>query len=753
MSEQDIKLGYNATLLRVRLDVTRRACKERPQAPVKIVEKARMKLDAEKKSGKVRGYITFEDVLISTWAAVRADESLPDDFQVRIPLAQGFPNIPGLTFGPKASEKGLAQITLDVNDKVAAQLRCEWIIAAYQEWAAANNVSGVPNFSQVHALLARLQKGEHVGAIELTAIPASALAPGGKPFSIVASKVRLEVACVIKAREAFAEKDLAEQLSELVKQTVRQLAGSSGQYQFVLRKKDLISALEQAALGPGRLGVGLPIAILAATGVDKLKTVASAWAGRLELGVSDDRMEIVVKSFDMSLYNEADKLLTADKFNQELEQRGFKVKMTPDLVAGLLEYLHKKVSLVGMQVARGKVGKGGKKPFLYEVYKEAGSRSQANLDKDSLDIREMQQRSTVKAGQLVARIKYQEPAVNHMDVFGNEVAVTDNEPLEVKVGDGIEQREPGYFYATREGAPTVADGTVSLSSSMVHEGDVNLRSGNIRFNGPVEIKGSIDIGSTVETSGDLIVGGSIRGGYVRAGGNIVVKGGITMGMKGKVRAHGDVSADFVENSKILAGGKLVVRKACINSEIVVGGDIEVHKGGLLAGGHVICRGDLKTDTLGFSKGAATLVDVGVDWQAEYAVKIRQLRIQACDKRAQDDRVALRELVNKKQAQMTDRHQEMKDNLQKRLQRFRGILEKLQAHLKAAEARLSYEEESKIYVNGTVTSNCEIRVGGNKIKVVHDVASVVILAQRKRGTHIHSLEEYLAAEKKALDQAS
>src|SRR5690606_24026810 len=141
-------------------------------------------------------------------------------------------------------------------------------------------------------------------------------------------------------------------------------------------------------------------------------------------------------------------------------------------------------------------------------YRDAQARVSGDLDEDEIDLREIQQRNTVSAGQLVAEIRYEEPPAAGKNVFGEEISPPDDDEIIVQTGDGIVAKGKNKFYAAADGLPTINEQTITLSKVLVHEGDVNLRTGNIRFDGPVEIKGSIDASAVVETTGDLIVHGT-----------------------------------------------------------------------------------------------------------------------------------------------------------------------------------------------------------------------------------------------------
>src|SRR5207253_1196388 len=127
-----------------------------------------------------------------------------------------------------------------------------------------------------------------------------------------------------------------------------------------------------------------------------------------------------------------------------------------------------------------------------------------------VELRDTQNRKTALPGDLIAEVMYRKPPIVGKTVLGKSLLPADNEQLDVAMGDGIEMRELGKYYATVDGVPMVTDNAVAISQILIHEGDVNLRTGNLRFDGPAEIKGSIDSGATVEITGNLIVHGTIK---------------------------------------------------------------------------------------------------------------------------------------------------------------------------------------------------------------------------------------------------
>ena len=87
---------------------------------------------------------------------------------------------------------------------------------------------------------------------------------------------------------------------------------------------------------------------------------------------------------------------------------------------------------------------------------------------------------------------------------------------------------------------------------------MNLKSGNIIFDGPVEIRGDIDQGATVEATGDIKIIGNVEAATVRSRkGSVVVDGVIILKRTDRSQRY---PSHFIENSQVVAGERLLVQK-------------------------------------------------------------------------------------------------------------------------------------------------------------------------------------------------
>jgi len=715
------------------------------EPPADLVARAKTKLEAVKAAGEIAFFFIYETRLKRVWAALRAANDEDPSRQVIVTLAAGAPALDGIRIEAPITEKGVASLTVEVQKEVALSWRYEWfklgVIRRLREAGIKDHI----NNAQVYGAYVRARAGEKVHQLQLGVTPVTgSVASVGKAFSVIANKQRHEIGVAIRNVSELRVKENRDAMLSLINQAVKHMTTDDIEYRVL--KKDFLEALQGAIDGPEGLGLELPLVLLAAAGHpagERRRPAGPAHhpgAGRIGFDVSKDKLEATITGFQEGYYDDPSFQVSTEWVQNELRRCHIVAAMAPDVLKGLADAIVRKEDLNGMLACRGQAGAPAQGPYLFEAYRDAAMRTAGNLEDGLLDIRELQQRSTVVAGQLIAEIRYETPAVPGYDVYGDEIAPAASDKLDVRMGEGVETRESGGYYATTDGIPTIDKHSISLSKVLVHEGDVNLRSGNIRFDGPVEIKGSIDSGAVVETTGDLTVHGQIRGAFVKTQGNLTVLGGVTTGNAGAVQCKGDFAAEFVENSSIVCGGTVRVKKALLSSTVIGGGEVIVEMaGGVLAGGRIICKDSLRTKNLGFKRGAVTVLNVGVDWRVARSIEIKRDRIVRFDKRLQDDRLVLRELIQKTKAQMTARHREMKDELQSRLVRLRAVIERLEAQVAQKTAVLTYNADARVDVTETLAANVNLTLGGQQIAVTMDVASVAVLSKRRRGSHILPLE--------------
>lgn len=743
------KLSYVSALYKVKLELTREICMQSPQPPTDLAKRAQVKMDSVRQAGEIQFFELYYEKLKSFWKALAADTSIPLTQKILFTMAEGCPVLKGLQVEVSSSSKGIVNLTINATVQEVQGWKCDWIELYINQALRQAGSSDLINSAQIHGSWLRACAGEKIENVALGAKPVLGSTEDliEKPYQILANKMRQEVVLVIRHVKTVCVDLSAVDVLKIVKDAAAKVSAQFGGEYFIL-KKELTQNLALSGSSAQLLGFDLPVVLLGACSINaavlnQSQNANYPGAGKLKIECSKENTQAHISDFDMSIYQDTSFLKDDEWLRAEIKRHGISDKACAIHAQEIAKMLYRFENLEGVCVAEGKAPVGGQQPYLYPVYKETSNDPAASQSDDKLDIRALQQRSIVKIGQLVAEIRYRIPSKPGWDVFGNEIESESNEPLNVEVKDGIKVRGSGKYYAAIGGVPVVdtAKNSVAISQVMIHHGDVNLRSGNIIFNGPVEISGSVESGARVEVTGALTILGAIRGGMVQTGASLRVKGGILTGKTGFVSAKETVEAEFIENSKVECGGDLTVKKVIINSDVICGGSIILtdQVSGVLAGGNIACRENIYTATLAFKNGAVTNLNVGVDWRMERKVRIRRKRTETIEKVQANDRLALRELLSRKNQEKNAKTQERKDYYQKRLQKARILADQAQRLLVEAETLLAYNPNSKILVTGTAYANCRIQIGGGPVNLTQDMAEVAILAKRKHGSKIVTLE--------------
>lgn len=732
------------------------------QPPEALIQKAFDKMNEEKSLGKVDLFEVYHREFIQFWEKVRLKHqagSSADVEALTFTLACGSPRLTTIKIDESDDPKIACLLSINAQPHDARQWRFDFLKININHEIAQSQLSHDINFAQVYACWIRLCRGEKILYRPIS--PAPKPASDSKLYSLLFNKGRGEIGLTIYSATLFHDTKALDAMVQTCADSAKRLAAETGKKTEFL-KTQLIDRLKSARRGPEAYDCGLPAVYLVAYPQDvqfdslnapmpaiKAKETPppvvtavaatpppAAPVGLIRFKVDPAKLFATIESFDLKLYDHPDLEVSLDWLMQELKSVGISFNSHPELEDAVRVAIESHKDLTGMDIAKGIPANASTGPSIRESYRLMDS---VDIGK-TIDIREMQQRRIVNAGDLIAEVVYKNPGNKGKNVYGIEIPEPPSEAFDFTIGEGIDQRGL-QFFARTDGLPKIENNVITLSRALVHEGDVNLKTGNIRYNGSAEIKGSIDTGATVEVTGDLIVHGTIQDAFVRVGGNLEVRNGIVTGEKGIVRVKHDIKASFIENSHIICNGSVIVKKAILNSRIASGQNIQtLDKTGIIAGGVLTCGKNIQCGNLGFKIGTQTQISCGINWKAKLSFDLREQRLAKLASLADAERANLRELMRKKDGQKTKKHEQMIKDIQSKLTRMRDIQEKLKKHVDAASRQITHDLESRIYVLGTLFTNLRMELGGVHVPVSHEVLEVVVSAKKLKGQHINPLSE-------------
>ncbi|HHY39634.1 MAG TPA: DUF342 domain-containing protein [Syntrophaceticus sp.] len=238
------------------------------------------------------------------------------------------------------------------------------------------------------------------------------------------------------------------------------------------------------------------------------------------------------------------------------------------------------------------------------------------LDDGRVDYYDLGLIHNVVKGEVIARKIPAVPGSNGVTVTGKLLKPPPPKDIPLPRGKNTVVSDDGLkLMANTSGHVEIRSGRICVFPVYVVPGDVDFSTGNIDFIGSVQVMGSVRNGFSVKAEGNVEIMGRLEGGYINAGGNIVVKEGIVGQGKGNIKAGGSVYARFLENAQVDAGKDVLVGDTIMHSTVRAGGRIIVSgKKGKIVGGLCFAGLEIEAKVVGSIMEVATELEIGISSQ-------------------------------------------------------------------------------------------------------------------------------------------
>ena len=248
----------------------------------------------------------------------------------------------------------------------------------------------------------------------------------------------------------------------------------------------------------------------------------------------------------------------------------------------------------------------------------------------SVDYKNSLKLAIVEAGELIAEYTPGTAGVWGYDLHSTVIAPRHGKELPPLHGHGVLSNERKTEYrAEYSGHITKNDNTITIEPLFRVSQDVDLETGNIHFNGDVEIGGDVRSGMTVEANGNIFIRGHVGACTICAKKNITIEKGIQGKGECLVRADGDVACKFVESCRIEARGN-VYAESVLNSVIMARNQVTVDsRSGVVLSSSIRGMLGVTVKEAGNDNGTTTVLQSGVPTEEirqvqEWEKKLREL---------------------------------------------------------------------------------------------------------------------------------
>jgi hypothetical protein len=231
--------------------------------------------------------------------------------------------------------------------------------------------------------------------------------------------------------------------------------------------------------------------------------------------------------------------------------------------------------------------------------------------KERVDFKDRGEMPYVKAGDLVAERKPGLPGIQGMDVYGTQIKTRKAKQATLRVGEGVELSYDKRLANSKiDGMPVLQvernQEKVIVVPEYFIKGDVNMKTGNVRFKGPVVVKGTVENGFKVISAS--LVANEIMKASIDVEGDVIVAGGI---IGANITSKGKVEAKFIKGAVIDSMTNVSAPQGIIDSKVYTSGECIVEKGKILNSEVCAYLGITTRDIGSFTSPESTLT-IGID---------------------------------------------------------------------------------------------------------------------------------------------
>lgn len=280
-------------------------------------------------------------------------------------------------------------------------------------------------------------------------------------------------------------------------------------------------------------------------------------------------------------------------------------------------------------VARGYSCEQGTPGYFEYLFETKLTKKPVIRDDGTTDYMNMKTIETVEKGEAIAVYHGAVQGTSGMSVRGTIIPPKPVRDLPPLTGRGFDRDPDNITYRSQiDGKIEVQQGRVIISP--VHEvnGDADVTTGNIDFNGDVVVNGGAHDGVIIKAAGNVTIKGLVENCEIYAGRDVFLMSGTKGGEKTIIESGGSLTAQFMEYVVVNCGGNITA-DYLFKSKVSCDGKIELTgKKSSIIGGFVSAVQGIEVEEVGNSFGTITNVAAGVDSERVAAIDRMKNQIEA-----------------------------------------------------------------------------------------------------------------------------
>lgn len=371
------------------------------------------------------------------------------------------------------------------------------------------------------------------------------------------------------------------------------------------------------------------------------------------------------------------------------------------------------------KVGEGIVPENGSKCVVERLFESPNAASPAKLPGGAVNYKTRSSFVLVDKNDLLLRRKPPTQGVNGKNIRGEAVYAIPGEDKVVEVGEGVEKNDNNTeFRAKYNGHLVMAGNMVSVLPVLEIKGDVDLRVGNVTFDGTVHVSGNVLPGFNVNAD-NVLIDGIVENAGINARTSVTIKTGRKGAGKSLIKAGGDIVLGYCENGEIFSGGEVEIQKYCFNSEVSAEKIYTSSKDGIISGGTLRAFSEIRAASFGSQSTNDMAIYVGVSPTMEEKAKKVMMEINNINASLQK----ISDIVKKIDLVTTDALKDPK--FRKLLDTVTLFKRRLPLLQKKYEELMSQSvcENPKLVVENTIRSGIKIIIGKAQMVLKNDMSRV------------------------------
>jgi uncharacterized protein (DUF342 family) len=478
---------------------------------------------------------------------------------------------------------------------------------------------------------------------------------------------------------------------------------------------------------PPTLNQGLQVALvseMAESSVPLVNQPLQPVSESFSLTISSDRMTATARFYPPSVGGPR---LNYDYFVIDLLKKNVSFGVKEEVFKEFLAY---PLYCTDYVVAEGTLPRQGSDAYI-EYFFNTHLDSRPSLNEDgSVDFFNLNNINHCHAGQLLATLTPEDKGDPGFTVSNEQVRPREVKTAVLRVNKNM-TLSPDKLNLTSD-----VDGHVSFVDGQVFVADVyqvenvDNSTGNINFEGSVVVMGNVNTNFSVKAKGNIEVQGVVEGAELESGGDIVIRRGMKGMGRGKLKATGNVISQFIENSKVEAGG-YVSADAIFHSEVIAKDEVTVtSKKGFITGGRVCAGSKVQVKTLGSQMGSDTIIEVGADPTTKNRIQELQKHIMELNKSIKAAQPILNSMAQKiaQGIKLSPDQIEYVRNLTVENKKKNAELEDAMDEIDELQEHLERTGTAQVIVTGDVYSGTMIIIGDVSMTVQNSMSYCRFLVQ-------------------------